>query len=387
MGLGPKDQAKTRHLMYNSHELMRIATLALLLSALASPVHAVDEGVPVKFNGQPLKQQWEAPSGVRTSSVVWESGPSNPVPTGFKALLLEGVVSRPGISFEASVRQDGDWGPWTAATGERFANGNFWAKMTVSGEKEALVRLRAIDADPAAGLAVQIDFFGLHASQMQPEASDNPQRASFQKTAATLSAASMPGVHPRSDWGALASKPYEIMTPVRITVHHTDGRQAMTKKAAIDELHFIQSFHQHGRGWIDIAYHFLIDGSGGIWEGRPVLVVGSHVKEKNEGNIGISLMGDFHPPKNQKPTDNQIKSLVELLRWLTAAYHIPTDKKYILGHRDQEQTDCPGDNLYILLDGIRDSVSKPQAPADALIRKTDTAASRIHFLAPRLILP
>lgn len=363
---------------------MRSFTLVLFFCALAAPARAADEDVPVKFASQALKQNLDLPAGPRTSNVLWESGPSDPVPTSFEALLLEGIVSRPGISFEASLCQGSSCGPWITANGKRFDSGRFWAKIAIPGEEGAVVRLRAIDTSFKTGLAVQIEFFGLHISQMEVEKPDDSLKAPNQKQAMPPSSAPMPDVIPRVKWMALpATRPYEIMTPVRITVHHTDGRQAMSSQAAIDELRFIQNFHQNGRGWIDIGYHFLIDGSGQIWEGRPAVAVGAHVGNRNEGNIGISLMGDFQPPKSQRPTPAQIKSLVKLLCWLTLTYDIPTAN--ILGHRDQKQTDCPGRNLYSLLNKIRDDIRKSQAsPANATLRATDKAAARIYPLLPRI---
>ena len=362
---------------------MRTLFLAALFCTLAAPLRAMDEGASVEFGGQALKQRLVLPADKRTGRILWDSGPSDAVPDGFKALLLEGFTSRPGISFEASLFQSADWGPWTTAEETRFGGGRFWAKIAVSGGKGALVRLRAVDVNGPTSSAAQVEFFGLQASQMESESSNGLATSPAPPAPAPPSAASPPGIHPRSEWGALpASTPYAVMTPMRISVHHTEERQPMTREAAIEELRAIQSFHQHGRGWIDIGYHFLIDGSGEIWEGRPLPAIGAHVKDNNEGNIGVSLMGDFHPPKNHTPTPAQIQSLVTLLRWLTAAYHIPVDK--ILGHRDQEQTACPGKTLYALLDKIRDAVGEPQAPAGAPVRKTEAAATRVHSLAPSL---
>ena len=143
------------------------------------------------------------------------------------------------------------------------------------------------------------------------------------------------------------------------------------------QLWSIQSFHQHGRGWIDIAYHFVIDGTGQIWEGRPVTVIGAHVKDKNDGNVGISLMGDFHPPRNQHPTAAQFRSLVLLTRWLAATYNIPASR--ILGHRDQEATTCPGDILYARLDELRRDVAGPVPPISSNSH-ADEIESRIGAL-------
>src|ERR1019366_2532018 len=72
-----------------------------------------------------------------------------------------------------------------------------------------------------------------------------------------------PKVMSRKAWRALpAEADYIPMTPDRISVHHTEAAQPFSKEDAIQEMQVIQRFHQKGRGWIDIGYHFVIDGSG-----------------------------------------------------------------------------------------------------------------------------
>jgi len=43
----------------------------------------------------------------------------------------------------------------------------------------------------------------------------------------------------------------------------------------------------------DIAYHFLVDEFGVVFEARPLLLKGSHVTKFNSYNIGIQLSGQF----------------------------------------------------------------------------------------------
>jgi hypothetical protein len=54
----------------------------------------------------------------------------------------------------------------------------------------------------------------------------------------------------------------------------------------------IQGFHQNGRGWIDIGYHFLIGPEGIIYQGRPENVRGAHATP-NTNKVGICLIGDY----------------------------------------------------------------------------------------------
>ncbi|MCX5795846.1 MAG: peptidoglycan recognition family protein [Elusimicrobia bacterium] len=355
---------------------MKILLAASLAAWLALPAQALEVGRGVDFSDFAMKKRAALPAQPGPDGVVWESGASEPVAADFKALLFQGIASRPGLLFEASIKSGPDWGPWAAAEGERFKSGRFWAKAAVSGKKGDLVRLRA--KSRGAGSPGWIEFFGLDASAMEEE-DGGSSSASFQPLGTLPVAADAglkPDVQPRSAWSAKpATKPYEPMLPDRITVHHTESGQPMGREAAIDELQAIQSFHQHGRGWIDIGYHFIIDGNGQIWEGRPMTVIGAHVKDKNDGNVGISLMGDFHKPKYQKPTAAQFKSLTALARWLSATYGIPADR--ILGHRDQEQTTCPGDILYARLGELRKAVAAPAVPLIAQQPHTGAAQAKV----------
>jgi hypothetical protein len=170
---------------------------------------------------------------------------------------------------------------------------------------------------------------------------------------------------------------FEPMRPLRLTVHHTEAAQPMSREDAIRELQAIQSFHQNGRGWNDIAYQFLIDGAGRVWEGRPERVVGAHVLARNDGSVGISLMGSFHPPKNQQPTQAQLASLTNLLRALMAAYHIPRER--VFAHREQEPghgTNCPGDILYAKFGEIRRGLAAGTGVAAARPAAFDAARAR-----------
>lgn len=327
---------------------MRASLLALL--AFAMPLRATDVGIHLEF-AAPIEGRIAAPAGLKSGAVAWESGPSAAVGGAFAAILLQGRLGGSPLRVEASV----DGGPWIPANGERSSDGRFWSRAEASGRKGAIVRLRALGGGPESW----IEIFGVYASDQEEErpASGALRLQSAPRPVTLAYAAPKPPVEPRAAWGALpAARPYELMTPERISIHHTEAPQPMSRELAVLEMQAIQRFHQKGRGWIDIAYQFLIDGGGRIWEGRPLSLVGAHVKDKNDGNVGISLMGDFSPGR-QKPTAAQIKSLIALTRWLSETYAIPAER--IKGHRDQEITACPGKALYARLDEVRHSATAP----------------------------
>jgi hypothetical protein len=118
----------------------------------------------------------------------------------------------------------------------------------------------------------------------------------------------------------------------------------------------IQEAHQDSRRWADIGYHYGIGADGTIYEGRDIRVRGANVENYNWGTAGVVLMGDF---EQEAPTEAQLIALHTLIAWLTATLRCT----HLAGHSDfNPRTQCPGDNLRILLDQI--------AQASALIRGT-----------------
>ena len=153
-------------------------------------------------------------------------------------------------------------------------------------------------------------------------------------------------------------------------LHHAAGFSATTLNEGLEQVRRIQDFHQNGRGWSDIGYQFLLDRSGNLYQGRPflderadladapALALGAHVGGFNTGNIGVCMLGCYHPPEGpscrQTIPPAALDSLVGVLAFLSERYGVPPDR--IRGHRDFSATACPGDNNYRLLDDIRTRV-------------------------------
>lgn len=107
----------------------------------------------------------------------------------------------------------------------------------------------------------------------------------------------------------------------------------------------VQSIHaQHLKnGWAGIGYHYYIRKDGQIYQGRPIKYVGSHCAGNNSCSIGVCLEGDF---RKEKPTDEQIKSLNELVPHIRKMYK---NIKRVLNHKDLYPTACPVINLKALV--------------------------------------
>lgn len=154
-----------------------------------------------------------------------------------------------------------------------------------------------------------------------------------------------------------------------LIVHHTAGSTTHAPEDVPGILRGIRSFHVGSKGWPDIAYNFLIDRHGTVWEGRAGSLEGPVRGDATGGNQGFSqlvcLLGDF---TSELPTPVAQDALVATLAWLAGRYGIGTDPQQtitflsrgsnrwpqgaevttptIVGHRDMSLTSCPGDAFY-----------------------------------------
>jgi hypothetical protein len=174
------------------------------------------------------------------------------------------------------------------------------------------------------------------------------------KPAAPSSPASASGVISRNQWATDKPVPMLMnrMLPVNfVTVHHdgmrpfyaTDGG---TTAARIDQ---IRRAHRD-RGWGDIGYHFVIDRAGRVWEGRQLNWQGAHVKDRNEGNIGICCLGNFD---EQTPSSQQLAALKRHLAMLMKSYRVPVKRIYTHQEWPGAQTACPGRSLEAFMKSVR----------------------------------
>ena len=175
-----------------------------------------------------------------------------------------------------------------------------------------------------------------------------------------------PHIISREEWNAkppnfgYTSMPYYD----KITLHHAAGFSATTIEEGIIQMQAIQELHQDVRGWSDIGYHFIVDKGGNIYQARPETVLGAHTSGANTGNIGVCVLGCYHPPVTSYYCYDEMTvatrdTLVKLYAWISEEYGY--DNPHILkGHRDYydyEYTSCPGDNIWALLPNLRDDIT------------------------------
>ncbi|MEM1211897.1 MAG: peptidoglycan recognition family protein [Planctomycetota bacterium] len=158
---------------------------------------------------------------------------------------------------------------------------------------------------------------------------------------------------PRSAWtrqGPTLTEINPMQKVERITVHH-EGWNAVyftDRPSTAARLEQIRKVHTRDRGWSDIGYHFIVDRSGTVWQGRELKYQGAHVRDQNERNIGILVLGNFD---KQSPSREQTASLVGLLKRLQSAYRVPTAR--VRTHQEYNATSCPGKVLQAQMAAIR----------------------------------
>jgi hypothetical protein len=163
---------------------------------------------------------------------------------------------------------------------------------------------------------------------------------------------------PRSDWTSSGPNLYEIevMNGVQqITVHHTAGElQTDSWRETAGALEGIRNFHSgtqpSDRHWADIAYHFVIDRAGRVWQARPLAYQGAHVRGHNEHNLGIVLLGNF---EIQTPAAAQLVALAGFIAFARRIYTIPMSEVHT--HGELGKTSCPGKKLQAYMDRARKS--------------------------------
>ena len=153
----------------------------------------------------------------------------------------------------------------------------------------------------------------------------------------------------RLDWQAREPR---ATTPIegtaRIAIHYEGAHS----NGDIEAVQAIQNYHMDRNGWNDIAYSFLVNQSGDVFEGRGW-------DNRSAANGSVSTNKDFYAVCVLiGPDDAVTQESIESVRGLVAQArgHAPNTPTDIVGHRDLIATSCPGDALYGL---VQDGVFEP----------------------------
>lgn len=100
----------------------------------------------------------------------------------------------------------------------------------------------------------------------------------------------------------------------------------------------IEMWHKQ-QGWLSIGYHFVIKRDGTVESGRPVDVVGSHVKDWNSKSVGVCLVGGINAKGQFEAnfTTAQMNSLRNKLEELMSKY----PNAELMAHHSVAAKACP----------------------------------------------
>ncbi len=177
----------------------------------------------------------------------------------------------------------------------------------------------------------------------------------------------------------------------RLTVHHTAA--LLTSNTEAPRFARRHQLHHQQAGWPDLAYHYLVDGRGHVYEGRPVEFRGDTFTSYDPtGHFLVSCQGDF---TRQAVPEPQLTTLVDVLAWAAGEFAVSPDT--IRGHKDYAATACPGTALYPLIrDGdlarmVRERLAAGGVrlepfcgpEADALVAAIEAGTDPIGAVPPR----
>ncbi len=295
----------------------------------------------------------------------------------------------PSASVELRFRDEhGGWSPWTSAAhhghgpaGAPTAGDPVWSggsTLVQVRSNRAISHVRLSCVDVSGGLGART----LALASRSLAIASSPALASPDLPAGP----GQPPVIARRVWARGVSKPRlapEYGTVQLGFVHHTDNPNGYLSGEVPAMLRAIFTFHRYVNGWNDIGYNFVIDRFGRTFEARAggidEPVVGAHAGGYNYVSTGVAVLGEF---TGQAPSPAAALALERLLAWKLSLHGIPSEGRVtvkvdpagavysrypagapvslprVAGHRDGDQTDCPGNVLYGELPSLRPRIAR-----------------------------
>lgn len=161
------------------------------------------------------------------------------------------------------------------------------------------------------------------------------------------------------------------------------------------------------KGWPDIAYNFLIDQFGVVYEGRSGSLTQASVPDATGGSQGFSQLACFIGNLDvQAPTDAARDSMDRVLAYLADRHlvditpgattsfisrgsnrypsGVQVHSKTVAGHRDMSTTTCPGDFAYAMIedDSFAARASAIRQTLSAATPVTPSSASSVESTSP-----
>ncbi len=168
----------------------------------------------------------------------------------------------------------------------------------------------------------------------------------------------------RAGWNSRGPKsPFSYLNKKRvvgIAIHHSgvkNGPKGVTAVRAFERHHMLAN------GWNAIAYNWLIDEQGVIYEGRGAGVVSAATRPYNSRTESICYTGDG---------DKKIPAKTRAsLTWLIGDIQKRYNKKlWVKGHRELASTSCPGNVLFDWVKDHRNGITKAQPKSKPATKKS-----------------
>ena len=301
----------------------------------------------------------------------------------------------PDTRIVVRVREGGNWSDWSAIGVTEHgpdleteeANGAlFGSEPLLTGDADGVeVRMDTPGGVvPRNAQVVLIDNPVVEADALLPAPADVSSLPMSTVQASAVSAP-MPTIITRAEWGADETQRRgnaRIAPTIKAAfVHHTTSKSDYAPEQAAQQMRNLYSWYVRGLKYQDMAYNFLVDRFGRLYEGRgggmDQAVVGGHTAGFNEETFAVSAIGNF---QTFTPAPAEMEAIVEsvssLISWKMSMNHRDPNGSTTLvsnsgsgtsrfkpgesataavvgGHRDIGSTACPGQHLHAQLPNIR----------------------------------
>ncbi len=285
------------------------------------------------------------------------------------------------VAVQVRVREDSGWTGW-----ESLAVTDDGPQGGTAESATARVGSNPLVTDGATAIQVRIDTTDgeplpdVQVTTIDPGTSAADDNLSPRGPAASASAASTtPTIITRRQWGAdesLRGSTSYSRTVKAIVIHHTASSNDYTADTAAAQIRGIYAYDTQGLGWSDIAYNFLVDKYGRIYEGRAGSITspvrGAHAMGFNTDTMGVAALGNY---QTAPAPAAMVDSLAKVAGWKLSQYGVDpsattqltsqggTGAKYAAGvtatlptvnaHQNTSYTLCPGQYLYPQMATIR----------------------------------
>lgn len=285
------------------------------------------------------------------------------------------------VTVSVRVKEDAGWTGWETLTASDDG--------PETGSREsgsARVGTNPLVTDGATGIQVRVETTGgrklpdLRVTTIDPGSSAADDNLTPQQPAASASAAALtPTIITRAQWGADESLrgAATYNTTVRaVVIHHTASSNDYTTATAAAQIRGIYAYDTTGLGWSDIAYNFLVDKFGRIYEGRAGSITravrGAHAMGFNTDTMGVAALGNY---ETASAPAVMVDSLAKVAGWKLSQYGVSPSATTTLtsqggsgvkiaqgttvtlptvnAHQNTSYTLCPGKYLYPQMATIR----------------------------------